>query len=111
MKHNPLKRIAALALTVVMLLSYIPGAVWAADASTDIKAIEKPTGISIVEDYDDYFGDTWIEKLDLPATVVITLADGSTATAPVVWDTSSLDPRTIGYYYVPGHFLAIGPPS
>ena len=96
------KRIASMALAMVMLLSYIPGAVWAVDASTDIKAISKPTGKTIVEDYDDYFGEGWENKLGLPASVTVTMADDTTAEAPVTWDTSPLDPRTPGYYYLPG---------
>ena len=96
------KRIASLALAMAMLLSYIPGAVWAVDSGTDIKAIEKPTGLSIVEDYDDYFGDGWESKLELPASVTVTLANGTTVQAPVTWDTSVLDPRTPGYYFLPG---------
>ena len=47
------KRIASLVLAALMLLSYVPAAAWAVDSTTDIKAIEKPTGIIIVEDYDD----------------------------------------------------------
>ena len=103
MKQRKLeKRIASLFLIVAMLLSYIPGTVWAVDSATDIKAIEKPTGISIVEDYDDYFGDGWENKLGLPTEVTVTLADNSTVQAPVTWDTSVLDPRTPGYYFLPG---------
>ena len=99
---NTRKRFLSLAMVVIMLLSYMPISIWADENSTDIKAIEKPTGISIVEDYDDYFGDAWVEKLELPTTVKVTLADGSTTAAPVVWDTSVLDTRTTGYYSVPG---------
>ena len=53
MKRNTKMRIASLAMALLMLLSYMP---FAANAvgSTDILAISKPTGISIVEDYDDY---------------------------------------------------------
>ena len=96
------KRIVSLVLTLIMLVSYIPATVWAVDTTTDIKAIEKPTGISIVEDYDDYFGADWVEKLELPETVKVTLANGSTTDAAVTWDTSVLDTRTTGYYSVPG---------
>lgn len=39
MKNNLMKRISALTLTLVMLLSYFPGSVWAVDPGTDIKAI------------------------------------------------------------------------
>ena len=102
MKKSCRQRIASLVMVFVMLLSYIPGTVWAVDATTDIKAIEKPTGMIIVEDYDDYFGDKWLEKLGLPETVKVTLADGSTTNAAVTWDTSVLDTRTTGYYSVPG---------
>ena len=56
----------------------------------------------IVEDYDDYLGDNWLDKLGLPKTVKVTLADGSAADAAVTWDTSDLDPRTTGYYFLPG---------
>lgn len=97
------KRIASLALAAVMLLSYIPGTAWAVDAGTDIKAIAKPTGLVIVEDYDDYFGDNWVEKLELPKFVTVTLANNSTVEAPVTWDTSVLDTRTTGYYFLPGN--------
>ena len=91
-----------MALTLAMLLSYIPGAVWAVDSTTDIKAIQKPTGISIVEDYDDYLGDSWLEQLGLPASVTVTLADNTTTQLPVTWDASILDTRTTGYYSLPG---------
>lgn len=102
-KMNLEKRIASLAMVMVMLLSYIPGTVWAVDSSTDIKAIEKPIGLSIVEDYDDYFGDGWEDKLGLPVSVTVTLANNTTAEAPVTWDTSALDTREPGYYYLPGN--------
>ena len=102
MKHKALKRVAALALTVVMLLSYIPVATWAVDSTTDIKAIQKPTGISIVEDYDDYIGDNWLERLELPKFVTVTLADNTAVEVPVTWDTSTLDTRRTGFYSLPG---------
>ena len=103
MKQRKLaKRIASLVLAAVMLLGYIPGVAWAVDSATDIKAIEKPTGLSIVEDYDDYFGTGWEDKLGLPATVAVTLADNSKVDAAVTWDTSVLDPRKPGYYFLPG---------
>ena len=103
------RRIASFALAMVMLLSYIPVQTLGADSDTDIKAIKKPTGLAIVEDYDDYFGDTWLEKLDLPQTVTVTLADGTEAEAAVTWDAASLDPRTSGYYFLPGEVaLPIG---
>ena len=66
------KRILSMVLVLIMLLSCVPTA-WAVDDSTDIKAIEKPTGLAIVEDYDDYFGDGWESKLGLPASVTVTL--------------------------------------
>ncbi len=102
MKKNCTKRIASLVMVFAMLLSYIPGTVWAVDSSTDIKAIEKPTGLVVVEDYDDYFGDDWEDKLGLPETVTVTLANNTTAEALVTWDTSVLDTRTTGYYSIPG---------
>ena len=102
MRMTKTKRIASLILTLVMLLSYFPVTAWAVDASTDIKAIQKPSGLSIVEDYDDYFGDGWEEKLGLPTSVTVTLADDTTAEVPVTWDTAVLDTRTPGYYYLPG---------
>ena len=102
MKKRSLQKILSLALTFVILLSYIPVGIWAVEPSTDIKAIEKPTGLVIVEDYDNYFGDNWVAKLGLPQTVKVTLADGSIANAAVTWDTSVLDTRTPGYYYLPG---------
>ena len=75
MKQRKLaKRIASLVLAAVMLLGYIPGVTWAVDSATDIKAIEKPTGLSIVENYDDYFGADWLDQLGLPETVKVTLA-------------------------------------
>ena len=103
MKQRKLeKRIASLFLIAAMLLSYIPGTVWAVDSATDIKAIEKPTGISIVEDYDDYVGDNWLSQLGLPATVTVTLANNTKQDVPVTWDSSKLDTRTTGYYSLPG---------
>lgn len=104
MKRNNLsKRILSVVMVCVMLLGYFPVSIWAVETSTDIKAIEKPTGFVIVEDYDDYVGDNWEEKLELPATVKVTLADGSTTNASVTWDTSVLDTRTTGFYYLPGN--------
>ena len=85
-----------------MLLSYIPGTVWAVDSTTDIKAIEKPTGISIVEDYDDYVGADWLNQLGLPTSVTVTMANNSKQAVPVTRDTSKLDTRTPGYYALPG---------
>ncbi len=110
MKQRKLeKRIASLVMVVVMLLSYIPIATWAVDTATDITAIQKPTGLSIVEDYDDYFGETWLDKLGLPAVVTVTKADGVAVDVPVIWDTSVLDTRTPGYYFLPGNVaLPIG---
>ena len=102
MKQNRKNRLISLVMAFAMLLSYIPGAVWAVDATTDIKAIQKPTGISIVEDYDDYVGANWLEMLDLPETVTVTLANNTTQEVPVTWDSSSLDTRTTGYYSLPG---------
>ena len=96
------KRILSCLLVVVMLLSYIPVTTWAVDTTTDIQAIDRPTGWIIVEDYDDYFGDTWVDQLGLPQTVRITLADGTKVDAPVTWDASVIDTRTTGYYSVPG---------
>lgn len=101
-QRNLEKRLISLILLAVMVLSYIPITTQAVDAATDIKAIQKPTGLSIVEDYDDYFGDMWLENLDLPELVSVTLADNSVIDAPVVWDTSVLDFRKPGYYYLPG---------
>ena len=97
-----MKRVLSLVMVALMLVGYIPSAVWAVDSTTDIKAIAKPTGISIVEDFDDYIGDTWLEELDLPQFVTVTLANDTTVDVPVTWDTSSLDTRTTGYYALPG---------
>lgn len=102
MKHSKSTRIAALALVLVMLLSYFPGAAVAVESATDILAIQKPTGMIIVEDYDDYFGENWVEQMELPSTVSITLADQTVTEALVTWDTSLLDTRTPGYYFLPG---------
>lgn len=88
MKQRKLgKRIAALLLTAVMLLSYVPVNIWAVDSASDIKAIKKPTGMAIVEDYDDYFGENWLDKLSLPGEVSVTLANGQATEVPVTWDT------------------------
>lgn len=100
MNHN--KRLVSLVMVIAMLLSYIPGAVWAVGSTTDIKGIERPIGISIVEDYDDYLGDSWLDQLGLPASVTVTLADNTTTQLPVTWDSSILDTRTTGYYSLPG---------
>ena len=102
MKNNINKRIVSLVMTFVMLLSYFPATIWAVDSTSDIKEIQKPTGWVIVEDYDDYFGDNWVDKLELPQTVKVTLADNSVTDVPVTWDTSVLDTRTCGYYSLPG---------
>ena len=100
-RNTFLKRLLPLALVFAMLLSYFPSAV-AADSSTDIQAIAKPQGISIVEDYDDYVGADWVSQLGLPQSVELTLANGTTAAALVTWDPSVIDVRTPGYYSVPG---------
>ena len=102
MRNTIIKRLMSLALTFVMLLSYMPGAVWAVDSGTDIQAIQKPTGISIVEDFDDYVGANWVNSLGLPTSVTVTLASGTTQNVPVTWDTDKLDTRTTGYYFLPG---------
>ena len=102
MKENKKTRLLSLVMVFAMLLSYIPVTVWATDPTTDIKAIEKPTGISIVEDYDDYVGADWLKTLELPMFVTITLANDTTQEVPVTWDTSTLDTRTSGYYSLPG---------
>lgn len=98
------KRVISLVLTFFMLLTYIPGAVWADAISSDIKAIERPTGLIIAEDYDDYFGENWVEKLELPKSVKVTLANNTTVQVPVTWDASVIDTRTPGYYSLPGTF-------
>ena len=105
MKHSMTERIAAWALVLLMLLSCLPGTAVAAESTTDIKAIEKPTGMIIVEDYDDYFGDNWVDKLELPTYVNLTLANDTTEKALVTWDTSYLDTRTPGYYFLPGSVM------
>lgn len=102
MKRNLKTRIASLALAMVMLLSCIPGTAWAVDNGTDIQAIQKPTGLSIVENYDRYVGENWVSMLDLPATVVVTLPDNSEQELFVSWDTSVLDMTKPGYYAIPG---------
>ena len=99
------KRVAALLLMLAMLMSYIPVNVGAAGNFTDIKAIKKPTGLIIVQHYDDYMGDSWAESLGLPQTVEITLEGGSKQDVMVTWDPSVIDTRTPGYYSVPGQML------
>jgi len=109
MKHNSKKRLLSLLLVLVLLVSYMPVTTGAVESGTDIKAIEKPTGIVIVEDYDDYIGENWVAELGLPRTVKITLANGTKTDALVNWDTSVIDTRTTGYYAVPGEVtLPIG---
>lgn len=103
--RNTTKRFLSLTMVVFILLSYLPFSVWAVENTTDIKSIEKPTGISIVEDYDDYVGDNWVEELGLPDTVKVTLANGTMTEALVTWDTSVIDTRTTGYYSVPGEVM------
>ncbi|MBE6959045.1 MAG: hypothetical protein E7447_07860 [Ruminococcaceae bacterium] len=105
MAHNKITKLFSLLLVAVMLLSYIPVNAGAAGGFTDITAIERPTGIVIVEDYDDYIGDSWAESLGLPQTVEITLEGGSKQDVMVTWDTSVIDTRTTGYYSVPGEIL------
>ena len=103
-RKNFAKRLLPLALVLVMLLSYLPGAVVAGSA-TDILAIAKPQGIRIVEDYDDYVGDDWLASLELPESVEVTLANGTKTPCLVTWDASNLDMRTTGYYSLPGNVL------
>ena len=80
------QRLLSWVLSCVMLLSYIPMTIWAVDSTTDIKAIQKPTGICIVEDYDDYFGDSWQDKLGLPTSVQVRTSNGNTASVDVIWN-------------------------
>ena len=95
-------RFASLALAAVILFGCVSGVVSAADIGTDIQAIQRPTGLLIAENYDDYFGDSWLKELGLPQFVTVTLANGSKMEVPVTWDATSLDPRTPGYYFLPG---------
>ena len=102
MRHNRKSKVLSLLLVFVMLVSYLPVTIWAVESATDIQAIEKPTGIAIVEDYDDYVGENWVSELGLPQSVKITLANGTKTDALVTWDTTQIDTRTTGYYSVPG---------
>lgn len=104
-----IKRIISCVQTFIILLSCFPATARAVEETTDIKAIQKPTGISIVENFDDYYGENWVEKLELPQTVQVTLANGAKQAAAVIWDIEKLDPRTPGFYFLPGEVtLPIG---
>ena len=104
MNNKNIRSILSFVLSLVLLVSCIPCTGNAA-GSADIQSIKKPTGLMIVEDYDDYIGDNWIEALALPQTVKVTLANGAEEEVLVNWDASVIDTRTTGYYSVPGEIM------
>lgn len=57
------------------------------------------TPIAIVKDYDTYVKD-WKAGLNLPATVTVTVSDGTTDTVEVVWDYAPLDDLSVTGRYV-----------
>lgn len=99
-----MKRTVALLLVAAMMLSNAPAVVRAEATTitdTDITAIARPATIGLIVNYGD-----WVEDVDktlnLPETVTVTLASGTTVEASVTWDTSKLQYDTIGKYVLPG---------
>ncbi|MBE6957879.1 MAG: hypothetical protein E7447_01830, partial [Ruminococcaceae bacterium] len=82
------KKLIAAVLCLAMLLTYIPGSLFAIKASAAENALS--AGVSIVEGYDDYVGADWASKLDLPENIT--------------WEDPAkyVDPDTPGLYVVPG---------
>ena len=99
---NFLKRVGALLLVSVMLLSSIPltvNAVGSTDA--DITAIAAPATKALIVNYDQWVVNV-SASLRLPETVTVTLADGSEAEANVTWDTTTLNYGAVGTYRLAG---------
>ena len=99
MKNNS-KKLISLLLAFAMVLSIMPAITLAASAAE----IEKPIGVSIVQDYDVLKGVNeggWAEsvKANLPAEVSV---DG--VATPVTWADPAeyVDPSVLGYYSIPG---------
>jgi len=99
MKNNS-KKLISLLLAFAMVLSIMPAITLAASAAE----IEKPVGVSIVQDYDVLKGvdeGSWAEsvKANLPAEVSV---DG--VATPVTWADPAeyVDPSVLGYYSIPG---------
>ena len=90
-------KLFAVVLCLSMLLSCIPGMAFTAKAAE--ADITKPTGISIVENYDAYVGSDWVSALALPETVSVGGVD-----TPVEWEDAAqyVNPEKTGWYSVPG---------
>lgn len=99
---NFLKRVGALFLVSVMLLSSIPLTVNAVGSTdTDITAIAAPATKALIVNYDQWVVNV-SASLRLPTTVTVTLADGSEAEANVTWDTTALNYGAVGTYRLAG---------
>lgn len=90
-------KLFAVVLCLSMLLSCIPGMAFTAKAAE--AEITKPTGISIVENYDAYVGADWVSALGLPEKVSVGGVD-----TPVEWEDAAqyVNPEKTGWYSVPG---------
>ena len=90
-------KLFAVVLCLSMILSCIPGMAFTAKAAE--ADITKPTGISIVENYDAYVGSDWVSALGLPEKVSVGGVD-----TPVEWEDAAqyVNPEKTGWYSVPG---------
>ena len=89
------RRLISMLLTMALVLSCLPGITLLASAAE----IEKPQGISIVQDFDVVKGEGWTKALNLPETVKVDGVDTA-----VVWEDAAkyVDAGVVGYYSVPG---------
>ena len=91
------KRLVSLLLTLAMVLACLPGIALFASA----EEIAKPQGISIVQDFDEYYPVTRDENgvriADWADAILEALPEGE-------WENPALyvDPSVLGYYSIPG---------
>ena len=107
MKNN-MKHILSLALAFALVISCIPGAALVTMAADTATTYDRPTGRSIVLDYDGYLeadGKDWGEELlaTLPTAATI----GGEGEYAITWPTADeikgiVDPDTVGYYAISG---------
>lgn len=104
MKINK-KHVISLVLALAMVLSCMPGIALAAEAAD---TYDRPTGRSIVLNYDGYMeaaGKVWAEEL--LATLPATATKGGEGEYPITWPSAAeiesiVDPDALGYYAIPG---------
>lgn len=104
MKINK-KHVISLVLALAMVLSCMPGIALAAEAAD---TYDRPTGRSIVLNYDGYMeaaGKVWAEEL--LATLPATATKGGEGEYPITWPSAAeiesiVDPDALGYYAIAG---------